>query len=391
VSAQWQALASGELPVYDVEQQFLRRDGRWVWGRMAATVLRDGTGGSQFILLQVQDITDRKQAQQELQERQTHLRALLDAVPDLMFRIQSDGVILDYHAHDPSLLYRPAGELIGARYTELLPPEAVRNIGEALKKAVATGRLQRAEYSLPVPAGMRDFEARFMRSGAQEAIVIVRDITERRRLDRQLLEVGEHERRRIGQDLHDGVCQQLVGIGFMVRLLEQQLQAAQSPAAAAVHGIAGHLHDAIRDAREVSHGLHPVRLDEEGLALALRELAAQVSRTGEVSCEFEYPEPVPVADNNAATHLYRIAQEAVNNALKHGKPRHITIALTGENETTELRIEDDGVGFGAAPDPTAKGIGLQVMEYRARLIGGILNLGPRPKGGTVVTCSWGGR
>jgi two-component system CheB/CheR fusion protein len=216
--------------------------------------------------------------------------------------------------------------------------------------------------------------------------MIVRNVTGRRRLERQLLEVSEHEQRRIGQDIHDGLCQQLVGVGFMVRLLEQRLQASGSAQLEDVREIATHLHQALNDARQVSHGLHPVRLDEEGLGLALRELAEHVAKTTTVSCAFDYPEVVPVADNNVATHLYRIAQEAVSNALKHGQARHILISLTQEEQMLELRVEDDGIGLGLAPDTTPNGIGLQIMQYRARMIGGMLDLGPRHAGGTMVTC-----
>jgi PAS domain S-box-containing protein len=385
-SAELDDLVTGRVGQYDRERQLVCHNGRVVWGRVGATILRDAHGAPQFLLCQVQDITARKEAERKLLDHQTQLQALLDAVPDLMFRVRADGVILDFHAHDPRELYVPAEQIIGRRFVDLLPRDVARQINEVIGRTLAAGQLQALEYAQPMPAGTQAYEGRVVPSGANEVTMIVRNVTDRRRLERQLLEVSEHEQRRIGQDIHDGLCQQLVGVGFMVRLLEQRLQASGSPQADAVREIATHLHQALNDARQVSHGLHPVRLDEEGLGLALRELAEQVTKTGAVACAFDYPEVVPVPDNNVATHLYRIAQEAVSNALKHGNPRQIIISLTQEEEMLELRIEDDGVGLGLAPGATPNGIGLQVMQYRARMIGGTLDLAPRIAGGTMVTC-----
>lgn len=384
-SAPFDDLVTGRVGKFDLEKQLVAHNGRVVWARVGATLLRDRRGAPEFLLCQIQDITARKEAEAQVRAHQTQLQALLDAVPDLMFRVRGDGTVLDFRAHDPRELYVPADQIIGRRFADLLPREVARRIEEVLRRTLVAGQLQTVEYALTLPAGTQDYEGRVVPSGPNEATMIVRNVTDRRRLERQLLEVSEHEQRRIGQDLHDGLCQQLSGVGFLLRSVEQQLAASGAPQVESVREIATQLREALTAARQVSHGLHPVRLDEEGLGFALRELAGRVGPIGDVECVFDYPEPVPVPDNDRATHLYRIAQEALANALKHGRPRYILLALTlVEDDRLELRIEDDGVGL--APGRPTDGIGLQVMQYRARLVGGMLDIGPRTLGGTVVTC-----
>jgi signal transduction histidine kinase len=209
---------------------------------------------------------------------------------------------------------------------------------------------------------------------------------ERARLEQQILEISERERRRIGQDLHDGLGQHLAGLELMVDSLEQKLAAQGRPEAARAADIARHVREAIRQSRALARGLSPVELDANGLMCALQELAANISALFRVRCRFHCPIPVPVADNTAATHLFRIVQEAVSNAVKHGRATGIDITLAAARPGLRLEIADNGTGL--PPEETrGQGMGLRIMRYRVATLGGNVTVAPGPEGGTVVACT----
>ena len=198
-----------------------------------------------------------------------------------------------------------------------------------------------------------------------------------------MLRIGEMERRRIGQDLHDGICQQLAGIEFKLQALAENLPAKIQAAQAAQ--IAGHVRDAIAQTRSLAHGLSPVVLEAEGLMSALTELAEGTVKLFDVQCKFVNHAPVLIHNHTAATHLYRIAQEAVGNAIKHGKAKNVEIELAEEPQRIVLTVKDNGTGF-TPRSGGGKGMGLRIMQYRASLIGARVLLQPQTSGGLAVIC-----
>jgi signal transduction histidine kinase len=206
------------------------------------------------------------------------------------------------------------------------------------------------------------------------------------RLEREVLEISESERRRIGHDLHDGLGQRLTAASLTTNALIAALQANAPALAGRGEDVGRQLRAAIAEARALSHGLAPVGLVDDGLMAALRELTESAARSGATRCVFECPEPVRVADAEVAGHLYRIVQEAMNNALKHAAPAEIRVGLERRGDTIVLEVDDDGEGFDATSAPL-DGIGLRVMRYRARLIGGTLEIGSPPAGGTRISCT----
>jgi two-component system CheB/CheR fusion protein len=213
----------------------------------------------------------------------------------------------------------------------------------------------------------------------------IRDISDRKRLERTVLEISEREQRRIGQDLHDGLGQHLTGIAFMSKVQERKLAERQVPEAADAAKIVQLVNDAILKTRELARGLLPVVSDAHGLMSALQLYAAEIRDLFGVNCRFQCEEAVLIHDAAAATHLYHIAQEAVNNAIKHGHPKNISIRLfAGEREGT-LVIKDDGVGI-ERPLARHAGVGLHIMNYRAGMIGGNLEVRREQPSGTVITC-----
>jgi PAS domain S-box-containing protein len=213
------------------------------------------------------------------------------------------------------------------------------------------------------------------------------EISRRIRLEKEVLEISEREQRRIGRELHDSLGQQLTGIAIISKVLEQKLERQSIKEAANAKEIAQLVNEAINQTRQLSRGLHPVSLDEDGLMSALQALAATTQNLFRVTCDFRCSHRVPVKDPSAATHLYRIAQEAVTNAVRHGDTKQILLELSANRDGASLVIENDGRDFPARL-PKTKGIGLQVMSYRAEMIGGALAVRPRVGGGTRVTCTF---
>jgi signal transduction histidine kinase len=215
---------------------------------------------------------------------------------------------------------------------------------------------------------------------------VIRDITSRKLLEKQILEISDREQRRIGQDLHDDLCQRLAGIEMMSQSLEQNLGAKSRQETAAAIEITKLIRQAISRTHDLARGLSPVTLESDGLASALQELAADTEKLFNISCQFRFDSSVGIPYNAVATHLYRIAQEALSNATKHGQAKRVVISLTKVQDRVVLAIQDDGVGLPKI-QRASKGMGLRIMQYRAGMIGGTLTVERGPEGGTTVTCA----
>jgi two-component system CheB/CheR fusion protein len=222
----------------------------------------------------------------------------------------------------------------------------------------------------------------------EEGILVssaIRDISERKRLEQTILEIRETERRRIGQDLHDGLGQHLTGVAFMGKVLEERLAESSAAETAEAAKIVKLVNESIRMTRELARGLLPVASEAHGLMSALECWAGEVSELFHVACRFECTVSVFVHDEARADHLYRLAQEAVTNAIKHGHAGNIVIELAVVMGGGVLTIRDDGCGFEVAPK-SQSGLGLRIMSYRAKMIGGSLSVQSSLNGGTVVRC-----
>jgi signal transduction histidine kinase len=211
----------------------------------------------------------------------------------------------------------------------------------------------------------------------------IRDITERKRLEKEILEISEREQRRIGQDLHDGICQHLAGIEMLSQVLAQKLAPKSKDASARATDIARAVREAISQTRLLARGLSPVTLEAEGLMAALAELTFNTEKIFRVRCVFDCPEIIKFPDQAAATHLFRIAQEAVSNALKHGKAKIITVQMREDEHHLRLRVDDDGIGF-PKKISGGTGMGLRIMQTRIGMVNGTLTIERPAAGGTSV-------
>ncbi len=211
-----------------------------------------------------------------------------------------------------------------------------------------------------------------------------REIIERKRLETEILHISEREQQRIGQDIHDDLGQHLAGISLICDVLRQTLASQNRPEAAAAAEITAMLKNALSLTRSLARGLHPVDYQAGGLISALDELTRRTSAMFRIDCRCHCPSEIDL-DPTTATHLYRIAQEAVTNAVKHGKATEIDLVLTTNEENTVLTVNDNGQGIPVL-GPNSKGMGLRIMHYRADLVGGKLTTTGRAGGGAEVSC-----
>jgi signal transduction histidine kinase len=211
-------------------------------------------------------------------------------------------------------------------------------------------------------------------------------LEEHRQLEHDIVTVSEYEQQRIGQDLHDGLCQQLAAIGCAVRALADDLQARSLPEAEDAAHIEESIQQAVLEARSLARGIFPVHVDCSGLSTSLADLARTNSRLTGVQIQLTEWADVHVGDPEVAMHLYRIAQEAVANAVKHSGAHAVSISLEARDNELEMRIEDNGEGLASVDMAKPGGMGLRTMRYRAQAVGAHLTIEPRPGGGTLVRC-----
>jgi PAS domain S-box-containing protein len=224
--------------------------------------------------------------------------------------------------------------------------------------------------------------------GTSHWIAVVNDVTEKKRLERGIIDIANREQQRIGSDLHDGLGQELTGIALMLRGVAAQLNKEQSDSRLDVEDIIGHVNNAIENTRTLARGLSPVSADRGGLMAALRALAARASERYGVHVEFKdlTSRALPLNDVYA-THLYRIAQEALTNVVRHSYASEVMICLEDVGDELQLRIDDNGRGFTGKPQDGVVGLGLKMMRYRAQMLGGDLVLEASAEGGASVRCT----
>ena len=239
--------------------------------------------------------------------------------------------------------------------------------------------------SIVVVEGAQEFLVRALGDQRRAAADLGREAEERRRLEREIAGVGDDDRRRLGQEVHDGVCQELTGALLRCQALDRRVQRGGAADHSDLATLTRLLEDALNDAHAVARGLWPLDPDPGALAQALRSLARRMAVQTGVRCESRSAGDVQVCRPEVAQHLYRIAQEALSNAARHAHASHITVDLVGCDDRLMLQVEDDGIGI---PDDRAQpGMGLRTMSYRARIMEGELTVERLREGGTRVVCS----
>ena len=368
------------------------RDGRVIWFHCEAKMIRKDDGEPWFIHGVGFDITDLKRTEEALQEERNVVSAVLHTVGALVVVLDPEGRIIRFNRACEQASGYSFAEADGKKVWDLfMVPEEVDRFKSVFRQLcddrspidyegymlTREGARRLIAWSSTVLPGNNGSPAYIIGSGI--------DITERKHLEKTILEISAREQRRIGQDLHDGLGQHLTGIAFMSKVQEQKLIEKSLPEAGDAAKIVNLVNEAIYKTRELARGLLPVVSDAQGLMSALQQWACEVEDLFAIHCRFQCFTPVLIHDDAVATHLYYIAREAVNNGIKHGHARQIVIRLAADRQQGALTIQDDGSGIGR-PDPSNKGMGLHLMNYRARMVGGSLDVQRAPAGGTIVTC-----
>jgi PAS domain S-box-containing protein len=277
-------------------------------------------------------------------------------------------------------------------WVELIHPEDRAEAAALVERAMETGLPVEGEWRVIWPDGSvhwlfgrwQVFKDETGKPRTTTGVNI--DVTERKRLERGIIEASDSEMRRIGHDLHDGVGQQLTALALQCASLQQELPTSAPQCVDPLKNIGNELHDVIRQIRMLSHGLAPVSFEENGLTEALRRLARNTSSAARVQCEFDEPADDNACDADTAAQLYRIGQEAVTNALKHSRASKIRISLETSCDRTELRVSDNGQGFPPSLS-NGHGLGMHAMKYRADVIGAELHIKSEAGQGASITCT----
>ncbi len=331
---------------------------------------------------------------QQLKESEARARSILETTVDAIITIDPRGSIKSFNKTAEKLFGYPAMDVIGKNVKILMPEPYQSEHDDYLDRYLETGERKIIGIGREVTGRRKDGSTFPMYLAVSEVKLpdqhiftgIVRDISEQRRLEQEILRISEHERQRIGQDLHDGLGQMLTGIGLITKNLVQQLGNENHSLTTEAEEILSLIKQADEQARSLARGLVPVEFDERGLEAALERLKSNAEKLFGIECTLEVLGELDFDDATQAIHLYRIAQEGVSNAVKHGGAEKVSIHLASTDQYLRLRVMDNGSGFPENWDSEG-GLGVRIMQFRARLIGGNLEISDVPDKGATITCT----
>ncbi len=342
-----------------------------------------------YALTAISDLAARKEAEAALRRSEHNLSIFFNQAPIGMVWLSAGGTILRANLSQLEMLGYLAKDYLGQSFIRfcVVPAEGLELLRRlAAKETVRNFPMTRRCKDGGVRHVLVDANSFWSDSQFQYSSVFLRDITDRIELERGILQVSEREHRHIAQDLHDGLGQLLAGTAYLTGTLRQELVAKDIPEARQAGRILEVIKEAIAQTRNLARGLHPVEPEPNGLLVALQALAVRTKKLFHARCRFTCAQPVLIQDSVAATHLFRIAQEAISNAIRHGKPDRIEIGLTETAGQLKLWIKDNGSGIPARLRKKT-GLGLHIMRYRAGMIGGAVTIQQEAGGGTAVICT----
>lgn len=322
---------------------------------------------------------------------------MVERAPMGILLVDSEGRIVHINPKGQSIFGYSLEELIGQRM-EILLPQRVREVHvhhregfmeKPQARAMGAGRylfgLHKDGHEVPIEIGLVPVKT----PDGMMVLATIVDISaaaEKKQLEQDLLHVVEMEQKRIGQDLHDSLGQQLLAISFLANVLKKKLAAGTMPEASEAAHIEELLGEAKMNVRKLTRGLYAGDLESRGLGACVKDITEHIQEMSTVTCQFEGDDTLMLDDRSKSENLFRLAQEALNNAAKHSLAKKIVVSLLREGSKLTLRVSDNGVGF-AQEKAKNKGIGLRSMRYRANVIGGTFDIAPNPGGGTVVSCT----
>ncbi len=420
-----------------VEHELLRKDGKRIVVEAHGRAVSEGIARRHTA---IRDITERKRGEEALRESQERNRLLVETMLQGVVHQDAEGKIISMNPAAECILGKKREQFLGSSSVQeehdTLRPDGSPFPGADHPSMVAlrTGQHQRGEImgvfnpilndyrwikidAVPVfhpkkanpvevytvfediterkrgeqalheaQAQLKTYADNLEKTVAERTAALIKRTAERERLQEELLKISEREKQLIAQELHDGLCQHFAGTAMMSALLHRSLASRQDPAATQAKEILDLLSTGVIEARNLSHGLHPVKDKSDGLMESLTGLAQIVRKLFHVQCTFRCDDEVLIHEQATATHLFRIIQEAVNNAIKHGQASKVVITLKADSKRLYVSIRDNGIGI-PCKLPVSKGMGMQIMNHRAEVIGAVLSIRRGGKCGTVVNCT----
>ncbi|MDZ7691068.1 MAG: PAS domain S-box protein [Balneolaceae bacterium] len=353
------------------------------------------SNGAEVILSTAGDITETVKKQQQFVHNERRMQAILDTAVVGFITIDRRANIQEFNKAAEDIFGYDAEEVIGQNVNILMPSPYHEEHDQYMEnyhqtgnpKIIGIGREVRGKHKngeiFPMELSVSEVKI----SGDTLYTGIIRDISERRRLENEILQISEEERRRVGRELHDGLGQMLTVCGLIAQNLARKLKANELPCAKEVREIADIIKEADQQARTLAHGLVHMELEEEGFRVALEQLCQRARRLFNIECNQQLEQGIDINDKTASLHLYRIVQEAISNAVKHGKADNVNVQMGVNGGYLQLKVVDDGIGFSNPKNrEKLKGIGLNTMNYRAHLLGGYINMEESEEGHTMMDC-----
>lgn len=370
-----------------------RKDGTPYDVDILITPLFDDSGHrTHFVSIQ-RDITEQKALSEKLRQELEFNQNIVNTSQNATLVLDQEGKIVQLNPYLEQITGWRFDEVHGQNWFEVFLPEIDRTTIHQVFHDVLNGETIQGYVN---PIMTKDGRERYIEwynsqltdpEGRLVGLLCTgQDVTEKRELERHIVEIASEERRRIGTDLHDGVGQELTGLSMLADSLVISLSRQSRPEVKVAEKIKAGLLRTLTQVRTLSRGMNPVDIDAEGLMSALSDMSLQLNEIPGLRCSFQCDEPVLLRDNETAMQLFRIAQEATTNAIRHAHPKQITITLEQTKYHIVLRVLDDGGGI-ETNDLSASGMGMRTMAYRARSIQGLLDVHPLDGGGTELVCS----
>ncbi len=315
----------------------------------------------------------------------TDYRMLIEHSEDAVLILDRKATIIEANPRAAEILGIPCEQIRGKDIRRFIVSEDLRAVPLRLHRVLAGERLRTTRRVRLANGTMLYLEGCTKLLPDGRIMCTVRDVTAQRNLEARILDMARREQQRTAEDLHDSLGQELTGIKFIAEVLAGKLLSAHSEYADEADSIAGVVQLALANTRRIIRAIAPADLSAEGLAAALRDLAATTREVFDVSCSVRIRQPLNINGDAAATHLYQIAREAISNAVRHGRAERIVVQLSAGKTKGRLVVSDNGQGFRRDADGE-DGAGLQVMHHRGELLNGELSIETSPGSGTVVTC-----
>ena len=397
------ALADGGS--HEIEFRMTLKNGVVRWVRAVWKVISDDYGHAISMTGVNLDVTERELAAQKLYETSERNRAMLRALPDLVFLLSSDGVYLDYHARDENDFLVSPKAFMGKNVREVLPPDLAERVTESLTKTRLKDSPEILEYSLQMPDGERHFEARMVQSEGDKVICIVRDTTDRQRaadalresqrklhhshgqirdLLGRVIDVQESERRRISRELHDDLNQKVATLSVGISRLKKKLPIPNNELADELDDLRESTNRLSDDIRSLSHQLHPAVLEHLGLVTALESYIESFKNEEGIDVNLIADVGQEKIPFQSSICLYRVAVEALRNVSRHSGASTATVSLERHNNLIELQVSDGGKGFDVETARKGAGLGLVSIEERLRLLQGTCEVHSSADSGTTL-------